>query len=284
VSLAALALVAAAFSLQELQGTAVEQARSLLEAGRAEEALEVLEQAAHRPPASAPPGWDAEIRWWAGWIHYRSGRWDFAREAFLRSLEGNPAYTNALYHAGRASIALEDSAGAEDLFLRLARDAGEGLLPLVLAAEGDAGPFSWEVFLLADRAFREGRLGRAGDLSEIRTALAPADVDAWNNLAFLRRQDGRYREAWEAYVRAAALRRGDPRLWNDAALIQHYYLQEDLPLARAMYERAIECAGALLLESRTSAPSRAAAKSALKDAQENLRRLLEGRRGPAPLR
>jgi tetratricopeptide (TPR) repeat protein len=244
------------------------------------EALEALERAAERlEEAPAAATW-----WWIGWLRYRGEDWAGAREAFHRSIAGNPSFTNALLYAARASFALGEPGTASEDLLRLGAEAGEGLPTLVAAAEGETRSLRFLVFTLADRAFREGNLEKARDLFGVVTLLEPADVDAWNNLAFVSRQTGRYREAWRAYVRAAGLRRDDARLWNDAALIQHYHLGEDPALARAMYERAIECASALLLDSRTSGRAREAAQSVRKDAEENLRRLLEGRRGPPPLR
>ncbi|MGH7152134.1 MAG: hypothetical protein ACREIU_15620, partial [Planctomycetota bacterium] len=144
-------------------------------------------------------------------------------------------------------------------------------------------PLARTLFLLGDRAFRDGRLEDARDLFGLVTSLDPADPAAWNNRAFLCRQTGRYEDAWRAYLGALRLRRDDPRLLNDAAIILHYNLGRDPRLASALYERAIECAGVLLLDPAVSSSARAEALAARKDAEENLRRLRAGRRGPDPI-
>jgi len=88
---------------------------------------------------------------------------------------------------------------------------------------------------------------------------------SWNNVAYLLREiasdteasgdpgawdvaRSTFVESWETYVRAAELAPHEPRIVNDAALIQIYHLQDDLDKAESMLNRAIEVGEAQLAE------------------------------------
>jgi len=88
---------------------------------------------------------------------------------------------------------------------------------------------------------------------------------AWNNVAYLLREiasdteaggdpgawdvaRSTFVESWETYLRAAELAPDQPRIVNDAALIQIYHLQDDLDRAEIMLNRAIEVGEAQLVE------------------------------------
>ncbi len=99
-------------------------------------------------------------------------------------------------------------------------------------------------------------------VAEARAVVArlPDSGSWWNNLGFLLREyatqleSGKvqgggarelraretYRESWQAYRRAVELSPDDPRVLNDAALVQVYHLRDNLGEAEALLERALQ--------------------------------------------
>ena len=65
----------------------------------------------------------------------------------------------------------------------------------------------------------------------------------------------------------------DPRILNDSALILQYHLKRNPELARKIYKKAIKCAKKILKSRDRTAREKADARSALKDARNNLRLL-----------
>ncbi|MEQ8765300.1 MAG: tetratricopeptide repeat protein [Planctomycetota bacterium] len=109
------------------------------------------------------------------------------------------------------------------------------------------------------------------------TQLVEDNADWWNNLALLARDTEQYEQSYQAYRKALELKPDDPRLLNDCALIQHYHLKNDLAEAKKMYRRAIELAKEQLESPVLTTEVRQELEVALRDAENNLDRLENGR-------
>jgi len=227
-----------------------------------------------------------ELSWWLGWERFQAGRLRAAEQAFRQCVAERPGTANAWFFIAMCRYAEEDWDGTTR-----ALRTGFELDPVAIVAEmrrGDAelnvAKLDWVIARLrADR-----RVDRAV-LSEICAETAETEPRHWNNMGlFLRDEAERIRddpeqeelhaflcrEALRAYRRALAVAPLDPQLLNDTALILHYYLEDELELAKDMYERAVAEAERQL-RGELSADDRRRFETARDDAAANLVKLHE---------
>ncbi|MFH0945734.1 MAG: hypothetical protein V2A76_11095, partial [Planctomycetota bacterium] len=150
------------------------------------------------------------------------------------------------------------------------------LLLDTMAAQERPSDAALMVRSLGDKCFKKGDMDRARDLFQIAAEALSDSASDWNNYAFLCRETGKYEESFAAYQQALEVDGGNPSLLNDAALILHYHLHRDLDLAAEMYERAIEEGSRVLEDEEADANAKDSARVALRDAENNLRRLKAG--------
>ena len=273
--------------------------------GDLEEALELYRRALSRDAAQAPHRWllqncrpdqaipvyrkSAEARLAAGdrpgaaflWMYigfYRekARQWREARQAALRALELDPeGCWVCRYRAGWCSWWLEEREKAKKAFLTLMEERRRKFCDYLRAIGPEGRTAAAMMHALAAEAVKAGRRGEARDLSLLRAIIRGRGED-WNNYAFLCRETGRYEEAWVGYRRALEKEPGNPRYLNDGALILHYHLKRRLDHARKLYEQAVKEARRILADPEADPGTKAEARSALRDAQGNLRAL--GRR------
>jgi tetratricopeptide (TPR) repeat protein len=225
--------------------------------------------AAYQGRKHKEPRDEALLHWHFGLACFDAGDWEGTRAAMARCFGLRPEFLNTLYYGALASYEIRKP--DEGLFFAtvLSRKAPKDLIGSLENAGKQRSRYL-EIFrFFAKRALDKGDAAASRDLNRCIAAVAD-DVDAWNNFAFLCRETGKHEEAWSAYQRALELDPEDPQLLNDAAVILQYYLKKDLPKAKAMYQRAIRNASALL-KKKTGDPKRIArARQSMKDARGNL--------------
>lgn len=91
----------------------LQRAEQMIEEGRYERAITVLEDVVAEDPDNA----DAYN--WLGYAHRNIGEYDQAVEHYERALEIEPEHLGALEYLGEAYLAMDDLGGAEAMLARL---------------------------------------------------------------------------------------------------------------------------------------------------------------------
>jgi tetratricopeptide (TPR) repeat protein len=224
----------------------------------------------------AEPKLEANLQWYVARAAYDGGKWQDARAGFVRVLDLNPGFTNALYWAALTAWRLEDRDAAEDFAARYARVSATAFADVLRALPPAArSEIAQMVQFLADRAYREtSHNDNSRDLNHVIAALKDS-ADAWNNYAFLCRESGRAEEAITAYEHALEKEPDSPQLLNDLGVVLQYHLSTAANLARArkLYERAIDLADRVLADGSSTQVARTRAAQARSDALQNLEKL-----------
>lgn len=131
---------------------------------------------------------------------------------------------------------------------------------------------------LVRRRYEAADLDGARTLSHLVAATLVDSPDDWNNYAFFCRESGHFEESYAAYQAALELNPTDPALLNDTALILQYHLGKDLDYAAELYERAIEQGTRVLADDAADSFAKDSARTAVRDAADNLKRLRSGGR------
>ncbi len=197
---------------------AIEAARSLIDRGQPELALERLQAQMERVPE------DAEILMIAGRALNNSGRIPEAVDAFRRAVALDPGDVNAVSNLGHVLARLGDQPGAEDAWHKALKLDPDHLRSL----KGLAG-------LLAGRQ----RYERAADLLRRVAGLTPEDPDNWLNLAELLQFLDRPTEAEAALRQAAELAPGRAEIHGSLGRL--LYSGGEVEAASDAYSRALEC-------------------------------------------
>ncbi len=204
--------------------------------------------------------------------------YEAARKDFKAAMTKNPGFTEnskywiAMAHAadGAALKSAGKSAEAIDAWLLAVKtDARVALAPDSLGQSAQGG-----VMLEVDALYSTGKLDKAAELAErYLKELGSDDKNILNNIGFFwrefaGRQSGSartkaYEASWDAYKRAAAIATDDPRILNDAALIDVYYLKRNPKEAERMLRQAIEAGDAKMAD---DPPTERDAKNALEEA------------------
>ena len=223
------------------------------------------------------------LYWWLGYSRLELGDYEGAEEAFATALAKDPEAANAWFYTAMARYLRQDHAGAV-----AALRAGWEVNPTALVDEMKLDPANYVARLevLTGWAYGEERLTDCALLAEICAETALKEERHWHNLGiFLREEARRQKEgeapdeealaelgqrSLEAHMRALALAPEDPQVVNDTAVVMHYYVEQDLPLALKMYEQAIELANRRLAEEELAESERARFEAARDDAAKNL--------------
>ncbi len=230
--------------------------------------------------------------WYRGAQHYAAGpgSWSKTRDDFLKVLELNPSFTSAYFFLANGAMArgAELSTGGDQSTAESAYTAAAKYWALYL--EGFSGEYFNTQQAAGPQALKDSAdnmvwlAGKVEDplhgiiLLRYATNAAPTNGDAWNNLALYYRDTNQAERSRAAYHKALELSPNDPQLMNDYAVIYHYYLQSDDDKARDLYTRAIARAQEMLKSGSVPKSDVERIKTALRDAQNNLKKLDAGSR------
>jgi Flp pilus assembly protein TadD len=113
IALAPATVIAAGSGSDDEESGELQQAEQMIEEGRYERAIGVLEDVVAEDPDNA----DAYN--WLGYAHRNIGEYDQAVEHYERALEIEPEHLGALEYLGEAYLAMDDLGGAEAMLARL---------------------------------------------------------------------------------------------------------------------------------------------------------------------
>lgn len=232
---------------------------------------------------------DATLLWWLGWARFANKDYDPAREAFEKSYAKWPSYTNCLWYIALCRFHKQDTEGAIESVLEFQRTDAVGL---VNSVNGNAAYHLSILDGFVGHCFNQGRLVDAGRLSAAQANASPETTRYWNNVGLFYRDAGDqmprnekgevadpvlqqqyYEKALEGYERALGVEPENPALLNDTAVVLHYCLDREFDRAVEMYKRSTERARAELERTDLTQETRDLYEIALRDSQNNLRRL-----------
>jgi tetratricopeptide (TPR) repeat protein len=239
---------------------------------------------------------DATLLWWLGYAQFSSGSHAEAETNFRSAVEKWPAYMNSYFYIGMSRYHRADYEGAvqawREHWIRKPSDlvamvnSNLELYPNVLAytqgkcAEQGQPPLGRKPALNLDAAF----------LGEVLCAADGSRWKSWNDLGLFSRDGGNYlrvrdkkgdaseaqrlfERALEAYDRALELAPGRAHLYNDKAVVLHYYLERDYPKAMELYEKAHAMAVAQLKTGELDEGTQSRVETAKRDSAINIRKL-----------
>jgi tetratricopeptide (TPR) repeat protein len=230
---------------------------------------------------------DATMLWWLGYTRFEARKARPAEEAFLAALKKAPEFANAWHYVAMARYDLKDYGGSVSAVLK-----GWDTDPAALVAEMQNGRDLnlAKLEYVTSWCVTRKRWADAAVLAELCAESAVDVARYWNNLGFFLREEGIrlgasrdedlaakapavFEQSLNYYGRALELEPEDPTYLNDTAVVLHYYLKRDFDEALALYERAGELAEARLSAGGLSPDEEDLARTALRDATNNLRRL-----------
>ena len=241
----------------------------------AEALAEVLDQVEKRFPGKEQRL--ATPLYYLGYARFHGGDLEACIQDFKRSAKLNPAYrTASYYHVLRASADLSEHDRAVKILLNMIKSDPEGLT-YFMQNDRDFYAKTYPSFsFLAYNMVNQGRLDDARKINAQLLRVVENDASLYNNYAFTCRETKHYEDSYNAYEKALELDPTNPSYLNDAALILHYHLHRDLDKAEALYTKAREEAQRQLNDKSTSAFDLDAARTALRDATNNLGLLKRG--------
>ena len=183
----------------------------LLQAGRAAEAVPLLERAA------ADLQTDGEAWNHLGRAYHELNQVNDARRAYLHALQVDRNLFDAHYNLGQLSLETGAWRDAEAGF-RTWLGAGQNTSRTALAA------LAWRGLGIAQ--FRQGRLPDAERSFGSALRLNAKDAESWNVFGLIQQQRRQYREAYKSFVYASQLSPQFPAPRLNAAVVAHQFLND----------------------------------------------------------
>ncbi len=242
---------------------------------------------------------DAGLHWWRGYAEHRLGRDDAAIVSMETALRKFPAYSNARWYIGVSNFnkGKDTYPQAVDAWAAYADADLDGFVAMVNADARNKYYVQKAQAVLYGNGRPQPGTVHAARLSELLLLTDETSPLHWNDVGLMHRDAGAYvaraaaearetpeareapamsaqahfERAWEAYSRALELDRKSYYL-NDGAVILHYYLERDYPLAFEMYDEA-EALAQKELAAEPSDDERPLIEIALRDAKDNRAKL-----------
>jgi len=233
---------------------------------------------------------DSTLLWWLGFGEFSLGRYEPAEEHFIAAVTKFPAYTNSWWYAGLCRYNRQDYVGAVPHWRKHWAIAPQNLVDTVRADLGTNIPI---LTYVEGTLYKKGHLADAVFVAQIKTAVAPEDDKAWNNVGLFARDTGDglrragkerdehhtvaeyYDLAYAAYERANELKPNQPHYLNDWAVILHFCLDRDHQRALDMYANATELAERMLKQGGLDDETKGLVEIALRDSKDNRARLVK---------
>lgn len=237
---------------------------------------------------------DSTLLWWLGYARYTAMDYKGAEDAYARCVAKWPQYSDCWFYIGMSRYHQTNYLEAGEAFAKN-WDADPAALVASIDAnrETHTAIFQYVIGQLATKQ----KFVYAAKISE---ALAGSQPDDWNfpnNAGLFWRNQGEvllrglgrgrkvtakaaefFEKALRQYEAALALDPEHPNLLNDTAVILHYNLAREDGRAADLYRRAIQNAENRIKSEGLSAEDRALYETALRDAQNNLKQLEQGKR------
>ena len=239
---------------------------------------------------------DATLVWWLGYAQLNSDSHEEAEVNFTSAVKKWPAYMNSYFYIGMTRYHRADYEGASKAWREhWTRNPGD-LVGMVNSnpdlyrsvivytqgkcAEQGQPPLGMKPALNLDAAF----------LGEVLCAVDATKTKYWNDLGLFCRDGGAYLRARDkkgdaseaqklferalvAYGRAQELSPDSPHLYNDQAVVLHYYLERDYETAMELYEKSNAMAVAQLESGDLDEGAQGLVEIAKRDSADNMRKL-----------
>lgn len=235
-------------------------------------------------------GGDATLLWWLGYAQVESGAYAEADIHLGLAVEKWPAYENAYWYQALARYRAENYRGAADA-LKVWWDKNPA--SLVSMINGNAELHVGIVYYTQGKCYGSGPEGasRAAVCAEILCGVEPTKWERWNDLGLFSRDSGEYlrrtsakkedqagavvyfERAWEAYNKGIKLDPAQAGLYNDAAVILHYYLGRDYEQALRMYRKSQDLAVKALANPDLEEFERSRTEIAKRDSADNIKKI-----------
>ncbi len=250
---------------------------------------------------------DATLLWWLGSAYCAAKRYQECEQTYLKVIQKWPAFANSWYYVGLSRYHRGEYEGAIQAWHENWKASPEDLVASLSGnAEFNTQILTWLIGECERRTRgdeeREGEPGyllRATFLCEVRCAVQKGNWEFWDNWGLFAREGGAFLESrgkqqdreWSgklyaqslaAYEEALRLAPDKPHLYNDAAVILHYYLERDYERAMELYRQALAMATEQLAGEGLSEEERDLVQTAKRDSKTNIARLerkLEGGKG-----
>jgi tetratricopeptide (TPR) repeat protein len=236
---------------------------------------------------------DATLLWWLGSAYYSAKRYPECEATYLKVIEKWPAYADSWFYVAMSRYFGQDYDGAIDAWHEHWKATTTGLVASISSNQKfNLEVISYVIGVCAAKGIEGAGDGaydvRAAFLCEVRCAVDGSNweyFDNWglfarNGGAFLQRRNSKkedgemarhlFEKSWEAYNEALRLAPEKPHLYNDAAVILHYYLERDYDRAIELYVKAGELATRLLEAGGLSEADKALIETAKRDSANNL--------------
>jgi len=260
--------------------------------------IATLEQAAKNYEANygAENSGDATMLWWLGSAYHSAGKHDECEATYLKVLDKWPAYVNSWFYVGLSRYFKEDYDGAIDAWHENWKADATNLVASIQSnQELYLEIVSFVIKKCAEKgqppAFQGKYNVKAAFLCEVRCAVDGSSWEYFNDWglfardggAFLARRNSKsadretavqlWEASWKAYQDAWKLAPDKPHLYNDGAVLLHYYLEREYDHAFELYDKAYEMASAQLEEGGLSEEDRALVELAKRDSKDNAEKL-----------
>ncbi len=239
---------------------------------------------------------DATLLWWLGFAEYSGKNYQGAESHFASAVKKWPAYANSFFYVGMCRYHQADYFGAVEAWREHWARAKEDLVANVNASpELYLKVFEYVQGKCAELGQRmlKGKPARNLDAAFIGEVLCAADASNWkywNDLGLFSRDGGAYLQqrdekgdseeatrlferSFEAYAFAIVLAPDKAHLYNDQAVLLHYYLERDYDKAMSLYERALDLATRQLEAGGLDEETLLYTQTAKRDSQDNIKKL-----------
>lgn len=233
---------------------------------------------------------DATLLWWLGYAQTETGAYAEADKNLQEAVQKWPAYENAYWYQALARYRAENYVGAADA-LKIWWDKNpSGLVSMIT---GNAELHIGIVYFTQGKCYAKGPEGvaQAAVCAEILCGVEPANWERWNDLGLFARDSGEvlrrgskkkedqaravqyFERSLEAYQKGMELAPDQAGLYNDAAVILHYYLDRDFEQAITWYSKSQVLAVKALENPELKDFERTRTEIAKRDSADNLKKI-----------
>jgi tetratricopeptide (TPR) repeat protein len=241
---------------------------------------------------------DATLLWWLGYAQTETGAYEEADKNLEQAVQKWPAYENAYLYQALARYRAENYVGAAEA---LEVWWGKNPASLVAMIKGNPELHIGIVYYTQGKCYAAGPTGvaQAAVCAEILCGVEPTKWERWNDLGLFSRDSGEvlkrsskkkedqaraedyFERSLEAYRKGMDLAPEQAGLYNDAAVILHYYLDREFEQAMIWYSKSQNLAVKALTNPDLKDFERTRTEIAKRDSADNLkkiRKLIEKRK------
>jgi len=233
---------------------------------------------------------DATLLWWLGYAQTETGAYEEADKNLEQAVQKWPAYENAYWYHALARYRAENYKGAAEA---LETWWDKNPASLVTMINGNPELHIGIVYYTQGKCYAAGPTGaaQAAVCAEILCGVEPANWERWNDLGLFSRDSGEvlrrsskkqedqakavvyFERSLEAYKKGMDLAPEQAGLYNDGAVILHYYLDREFEQAITWYSKSQNLAVKALANPDLKDFERTRTEIAKRDSADNLKKI-----------